>query len=157
MKFIIFQGVTSTISITKQIGERSTSSFQRLISIFARFIACPIWRGLPILRDPGNKWYASFEDIPLEGKVGEQCYPTDCSGWLWITTPGTAKAIAEAAQEVKFFWIDDVWVTGYIAEHLGIEHQELIHLWTMRAEQLLLYKAIQNPQHYCPDYISGLF
>ena len=25
----------------------------------------------------------------------------------------------------------------------------------MKAEQLLLHKAVQNPDNYCPDYISG--
>ena len=50
-------------------------------------------------------------------------YPTGCTGWLWVTSPGTARDIAAAAQVVKFFWIDDVWITGYIAQHLHIEHQ----------------------------------
>ena len=57
------------------------------------------------------------------GKAGTESYPTDCSGWLWITSPGTSRAISEAAQVVRFFWIDDVWVSGYIAQHLKIEHQ----------------------------------
>ena len=36
---------------------------------------------------------------------------------------GTSKALAEAAKVLKFFWIDDVWVTGYLAKFLQIEHQ----------------------------------
>ena len=31
--------------------------------------------------------------------------------------------IARAAQWVKFLWIDDAWVTGFIAQHLQIKHQ----------------------------------
>ena len=54
---------------------------------------------------------------------GHELYPNDCSGWIWITSPGTSKAVVEAAKTVRFFWIDDVWVTGYIAKHLKIEHQ----------------------------------
>ena len=57
------------------------------------------------------------------GEEGEESYPTGCSGWLWITSPGTSQAISEAAQVVRFFWIDDVWVSGFIAEHLKIQHQ----------------------------------
>ena len=57
------------------------------------------------------------------GEEGKESYPTDCSGWLWITSPGTSQAISEAAQVVRFFWIDDVWVSGFIAEHLKIQHQ----------------------------------
>ena len=83
-----------------------------------------MWRGLPILRDPDSKWYASYDQMPRQGEEGEgEFYPTDCSGSLWITSPGTSQAISEAAQDVRFFWIDDVWVTGFIAEHLNIQHQ----------------------------------
>ena len=84
---------------------------------------CPVWRGLPILRDPNSKWYASYEQVPKVGEEGKESYPTDCTGWLWITSPGTSQAISEAAQVVRFFWIDDVWVSGFIAEHLKIQHQ----------------------------------
>ena len=49
-------------------------------------------------------------------------YPDYCNRW-WITSPGTAGEIAKAAQSVKFFWIEDAWITGYIAKHLKIEHQ----------------------------------
>ena len=50
---------------------------------------------------------------------GTESYPTCCSGYLWITSPGTSRAISEASQELAFFWIDDVWVSGYIAEQLA--------------------------------------
>ena len=75
------------------------------------------------MRDPTSKWYASYEQWPKEGEEGDEFYPTSCSGWLWITSPGTSQAISDAAQDVSFFWIDDVWLTGSIAEHLQIEHQ----------------------------------
>ena len=60
---------------------------------------------------------------PQDIANGTELYPDDCTGWLWITSPGTAREIARAAQVVKFFWIDDVWITGYIAQHLNIKHQ----------------------------------
>ena len=88
-----------------------------------KFLLCPVWRGLPILRDPNSKWYASYEQVPKVGEKGKESYPTDCSGWLWITSPGTSRAISEASQVVRFFWIDDVWVSGFIADHLKIQHQ----------------------------------
>ena len=75
------------------------------------------------MREKDSKWFASYEQVPKVGGEGTESYPTSCSGWLWITSPGTSQAITDAAQVVRFFWIDDVWVTGYIAEHLKIEHQ----------------------------------
>ena len=75
------------------------------------------------MRDKNSKWYVTYEEVPQVGAEGTESYPTDCTGWLWITSPGTSQAISEAAQVVRFFWVDDVWVSGYIAEHLKIEHQ----------------------------------
>ena len=75
------------------------------------------------MRDKNSKWYVSYEEVPQVGAEGTESYPTDCTGWLWITSPGTSKAISETAQVVRFFWVDDVWVSGYIAQHLKIEHQ----------------------------------
>ena len=86
---------------------------------------CPVSLGKnnPILRDKNSKHFASYEQVPKVGNEGTEFYPSYCSGWLWITSPGTSQAISEAAQVVRFFWVDDVWVSGYIAEHLKIEHQ----------------------------------
>ena len=33
-----------------------------------RFILCPVWRGLPILRDKNSKWGVSYEEIPRDEK-----------------------------------------------------------------------------------------
>ena len=93
---------------------------------------CPVSLGPnnPILRDKNSKHYASLEQVPKVGNESTEFYPTYCSGWLWITSPGTSQAISKAAQVVRFFWIDDVWVSGYIAEHLKIEHQvKEIHIF----------------------------
>ena len=82
-------------------------------------------------------------------------YPTYCTGWIYITTPGTAAAIVEAATRLKFLWIDDAWVTGYIAGDLNITHLDMMKYWTMNKGQLLLYKSIQNPTIYHEDFQSG--
>ena len=82
-------------------------------------------------------------------------YPTYCIGWIYITTPATAAAIVDAATRLKFFWIDDAWVTGYIAEDLNITHLDMMKYWTMNKGQLLLYKSTQNPTIYHEDFVSG--
>ena len=130
----------------------NTTHYQR-----NRFLLCPVWRGLPILRDPTSKWYVSFKDIPKDEKAkeGEEFYPTSCAGWLYVTTPDTAMRLAAVAQTARFFWIDDVWVTGYLARELGIQHQDLSKYWTMKPGTILLYKSIQNPVIYHRDFISG--
>ena len=81
-------------------------------------------------------------------------YPTYCTGWIYITTPGTAAAIVEAATRLKFFWIDDAWVTGYIAGDLNITHLDMMKYCTMNKSQLL-YKSLQRPTIYHEDFVSG--
>lgn len=116
-----------------------------------KFLLCPVWKTLPIIRDPKNKWFVSEEDIP----AGEEFYPPSCSGWLYITTPATAGSLAAAAAGSPVFWIDDVWVTGYLASKVGIKHLDINHLWTMRGEELLLYKTIQTPYTHNKDFLAG--
>ena len=62
-------------SITR--GYITTTHYQR-----NRFLLCPVWRGLPILRDPSSKWYVSYADIAKDewAKEGQEFYPAFCSG-----------------------------------------------------------------------------
>ena len=78
-------------------------------------------------------------------------YPTYCTGWIYITTPGTAAAIVEAATRLKFFWIDDAWVTGYIAEDLKITHLDMMKYCTMmHHEQEPAALQVNTEPHHLP-------
>ena len=41
-----------------------------------RFILCPVWRGLPILRDKNSKWFVSYDDIPRDETFPVRFYVT---------------------------------------------------------------------------------
>ena len=47
------------------------------------------------------QWYVSYEEVARAGAPGQETYPPYCSGWLWVTSPGTARALAEAATQVN--------------------------------------------------------
>lgn len=75
-----------------------------------------------IQRNNGSKWYVSFED--LEGAT----YPDFCSGWFYITTPNVCKAILDTinlAEARNPFWIDDVWVTGFLRSLAHVARREI--------------------------------
>ena len=114
-------------------------------------IMCPTWYGAPILRDPNSKWYVSYDDISKD----EKDFPVYCTGWIYILNPGTARKLAEVAQTTKFFWIDDTWVTGYLAKELGIGHVDLREFFVMELEKILLMKSAQNPEIYHRDYLAA--
>ena len=89
-----------------------------------RFILCPLIKNNPIVRHP-SKWTVSYDEIPASDP---DVYPDYCCGRVTILTPETAAAIVEAVQQIKFpkfLWIEDVWVTGYLADYLNITKQVL--------------------------------
>ena len=63
--------------------------------------------------------------------------------------------LVEASLDVKYFWIDDIWVTGYLAAKVGIEHLNMVRYWTTSMEQMLLMKSLQNPSLFHHDFVSG--
>ena len=96
---------------------------------------------------------------------------------MWKNIPLTARA----AQRVKFLWVDDAWVTGFLAQHLQIKHQVTYDCFFFKTyilffdkmkyffqdcgkywvlddgKKMLLYKSLQNLETYVPDFISGWF
>ena len=75
------------------------------------------------MRDPKNyKYYIPYDMVARTGEPGKEFFPEYISGNLRISNPGTARAIAEAARVVRFLWLEDVWLTGYIAQYLHIQH-----------------------------------
>ena len=49
-------------------------------------------------------------------------YPPYCSGWLVIYRPSVSQRLVAHLDRARFFWIDDVFVTGLMAEELQIGH-----------------------------------
>ena len=108
-------------AFTRQFTE--TPDFQT-----GRFILCPVLKNFPIQRTEG-KWVVSYDEVPAsEGDI----YPDYCQGWSYVLTPSTAAAIVEAAKHLRFVWVDDAWVTGYIATYLNITLQVSVIEWGIK-------------------------
>ncbi|KAK3587720.1 hypothetical protein CHS0354_042511 [Potamilus streckersoni] len=56
------------------------------------------------IRDPGSKWYASFQSYPHDS------YPGYCSGTGYVTSNNVAKKLFEISKNVPFFHLEDVYV-----------------------------------------------
>lgn len=79
-----------------------------------QFLAGYVFSNVIPIRAAQNKWYVSRDEY--DGSV----YPDYLSGWMYVTTPFTAKALVAAASRSKFFWIDDTWITGILRDKLKI-------------------------------------
>ncbi|XP_047740241.1 beta-1,3-galactosyltransferase 5-like [Hyalella azteca] len=74
-----------------------------------------------------NKWQVTQEEY-----VGDE-YPTYLSGWFYIAPMETARKLVGNAHRFRYFWIDDVFVTGIIAQDLQIERRNIdtkIETWS---------------------------
>ncbi|CAH1967052.1 unnamed protein product [Acanthoscelides obtectus] len=78
----------------------------------------------PVMRS--GKWKVSEEMYP--GKY----YIKHCFGFFIIYPKAAVTAIYREAQkeDVKLFWIDDIFVSGVLAGKAGINHTSITNLWT---------------------------
>lgn len=89
-----------------------------------------VLRNMKPIREPRNKWFVKREEYSAT------TYPLFLSGWFYITTPKVSQSIYHLSQKVPYFWIDDVYVTGILADKLNIKHIDLNELFTLHPEFL---------------------
>jgi len=107
----------------------------------------------PILRY--SKWEVSTDEISEEEaeKTGGM-YPPAFAGAFYMTEPKTAARLVQMALSTKFFWIDDIYVTGFLAEKLGITHVDLHKNNNLNTKLGLRTKASQSTAVFLEDFIA---
>lgn len=77
------------------------------------------------VREAANKWYVS--KMEYAGNI----YPDFVSGWMYIAHPRVASRLIDYAECFnKYFWIDDVFVTGILRQALNINIRNIGELYT---------------------------
>ena len=85
--------------------------------IIKKLLLCHVFYKQPVMRNPKSKWYVS----PIEYKPNS--YPIYCSGSAFVLTTDVAASMFKASFDTKFFWVvDDLYVTGFLAEKINITH-----------------------------------
>ncbi|KAK9874426.1 hypothetical protein WA026_002770 [Henosepilachna vigintioctopunctata] len=92
------------------------------------FIAGYILKGLKAKRLKANKWFVTREEYPAN------IYPPFASGWFYITTPKVCTKLLKLTDSEKYFWIDDVFVTGILAEKIHIKKYDIKGYFTDHPE-----------------------
>ncbi|KAF2365165.1 Glycosyl transferase family 31 [Trinorchestia longiramus] len=103
-----------------------------------------------VLRTNGSKWRVTEEEF--KGNT----YPTFLSGWCYIAPMETVQKLALNAHAFPYFWIDDVLVTGIMAEKLGITREGLNHKYTIHAGflQCCTQENYSPYKYYCDYYVA---
>ncbi|EFA02353.1 beta-1,3-galactosyltransferase 5 [Tribolium castaneum] len=108
----------------------STVQLLRNLTLPGDSIAGYVLRDLSPKREPANKWYVT----PEEYRFGK--YPSFVSGWFYITRVSVAARLVLLSHYFKYFWIDDVYVTGILAKNLRLRLIDLKRYFTVFPEFL---------------------
>lgn len=110
-KYIVKADDDTIINIFRLIRLLSHPDFTLSSAIY-----CSIYRHMKPRRDKGDKWYVTQDEYPGE------MYPPYCEGFAYIMAPVLAPQLFNASHTTKYYWIDDVYVTGLLMEKIGARH-----------------------------------
>ena len=80
------------------------------------------------IRIKANKWYVTKSEYPSDN------YPPFLSGWMYVMTYNTAKKLLSHARDFKYFWIDDLFVTGMVPQKSNLTLSNISELFTLHPE-----------------------
>lgn len=71
------------------------------------------------IRNERNKWHVTRDEFAGDA------YPPFLSGWLYVATAASVDRLLQAIRPREYFWIDDLYVTGILAQRAGISLTDL--------------------------------
>lgn len=77
-------------------------------------ISCLDWKSAKPDRNKNSKWYVTRQEYAPDK------YPHYCSGFFLLMTADVIRPLYNASFHNKFFWIDDVWMTGILREKTNV-------------------------------------
>lgn len=94
----------------------------------SKLIFCDVTYNARVKRTWRSKWRVSFNEFAAS------VYPDYCAGWAVLYSMDVAQQLYIEAQKYRFFWVDDVHITGIIAKRLKIKHFPSKN-WTLTEEK----------------------
>ncbi|XP_047490900.1 beta-1,3-galactosyltransferase 1-like [Penaeus chinensis] len=91
-----------------------TSLLRRRLSREKNKFLCYPWKGSKVQRQ--GRWAVQYEDYP------NATYPEYCMGAAWVVQTHVIPSLLSAAARVPFLWVDDVYVTGILAQGAAVKH-----------------------------------
>ncbi|KAL4712449.1 hypothetical protein ACJJTC_007465 [Scirpophaga incertulas] len=85
-------------------------------------ITCQVLEHAQVQRSHRSKWRVS----PTEYQA--HYYPTYCAGWAVLYSQDVVPRLLNVAQNLPYFWIDDVHITGICAQQIGVARTPLASL-----------------------------
>ncbi|XP_073980728.1 beta-1,3-galactosyltransferase 5 [Rhodnius prolixus] len=80
------------------------------------------------IRMKANKWYVTSEEY------SDNTYPSFLSGWMYVVSVQLALKLVNSAHMVPYFWIDDLFITGILANQLNAKFIDLSEYFSLHPE-----------------------
>ena len=103
----------------------------------SRSLICNVWYKSPVARY--GKWAVTV------AQRKHPRWPDFCQGLAYIITPSVASALYNASFDVPFLWMDDVYVTGFLAKKIGLRHTQITKSFF---KDVHIEEQLMNPQHW---------
>ncbi|GBP04838.1 Beta-1,3-galactosyltransferase 5 [Eumeta japonica] len=109
-------------------------------------LICEVFFKAEVHRKNSSKWMVTKEEY------SGNYYPTYCAGWAVLYSRDVVARLLKAAANSPYFWIDDVHITGILAEQLRIPRTPFgsLVLSSHRANLLLAFGA-----SYVGEFLLG--
>lgn len=139
----IFAKSLTPTSSSSSLPSTNQSLFNASLDLFqhpSNLLFCQKIIGSLVKRSYRSKWRVSFKEY------SERYYPPYCPGYAIIYSPDIIFRLYTAAQNFKYFWIDDVHITGVLAQQTNTTITTSSHyvLYSDECDQLLSGKTDLN-------------
>lgn len=104
--------ITNTFILLKHLNRLKMYKIEK-----KRTIMCLVWVHMRVMRDPKSKWYISKDDYKPD------YFSKYCSGSAYILTNDLPKIMFNRSFYTKFFWVDDFYMTGLLANASNVTHE----------------------------------
>lgn len=81
-------------------------------------------------RSQRSKWRVSFKEYK------NRKYPPYCSGWIIVMSPDVVFRLYLETFQVPYFWVDDVYISGILAQRINIQHIDLTYKLAITEEKI---------------------
>ncbi|XP_026733571.1 beta-1,3-galactosyltransferase 5-like [Trichoplusia ni] len=105
-------------------------------------ITCQVLEHAKVQRSQKSKWMVTCDEYAAH------YYPTYCAGWAILYSQDVVPRLLKAAQSTPYFWIDDVHITGVIAQKIGIPRTSLSSLILSQGKVNML--KVLGPEYVGP-------
>jgi hypothetical protein len=112
----------------------------------SRMLFCTLRTGSMVVRSWRSKWRVSFKEYPAK------TYPPYCPGWAILYSPDVVFDLYREAQKSDYFWIDDVHITGTLADRVRLAHVNVDNL--VLTDRQMSY-AVDQPSRFNRSFLYG--